>query len=109
MLRENSNANNLPVDILAITNSALGPLVPLGPQLVAFVDAIVLMDFDELPIARQQLHDAAGPGAVTRAAAVCAGFEGTNRVVDAVGVPVNKRYYDIADELKVTIPEHLRG
>ena len=109
MLRENSNANNLPVNILAVTNEALDPLVPLGRELVAFVDAIVLLDFEELPIARQNLHDAAGPGAVTRAAAVTAGFEGTNRVVDAVGVPVNKRYYDIADELRVTIPDHLRG
>ena len=109
MLRENSNANNQPVNILAITDSALDPLVPHGKELVAFVDAIVLMDFDELPIARQELFEAMGPGAVTRAAAVCAGFEGTNRVVDAVGVPVNKRYYDIADELKTTIPEHLRG
>ena len=108
MLRENSKANSQPVNILAVTKAALDPLVPLGRELVAFVDAIVLMDFDELPIARQDLHDAAGPGAVTRAAAVCAGFEGTNRVVDAVGVPVNKRYYDIADELHVTIPEHLR-
>ena len=109
MLRENSNANNTPVNILAVTDASLDPLVPLGRELVAFVDAIVLMDWDELPIARQELHDAAGPGAVTRAAAVCAGFEGTNRVVDAVGVPVNKRYYDIADELQTTIPEHLRG
>lgn len=109
MLRENINANNETVNILAITDGALDPLVPLGRELVDFVDAIVLLDFDELPIARQKLFDAGGPGAVTRAAAVCAGFEGTNRVVDAVGVPVNKRYYDIADELKVTIPPHLRG
>jgi hypothetical protein len=109
MLRENSNANSLPVNILAVTNERLDPLVALGRELVAFVDAIVLLDFEELPIARQALHDAAGSGAVTRAAAVCAGFEGTNRVVDAVGVPVNKRYYDIADELQVTIPDHLRG
>ncbi len=109
MLRENSNANNQPVNILAITDASLDSLVPLGRELTAFVDAVVLLDFDELPIARQDLYDAAGPGAVTRAAAVCAGFEGTNRVVDAVGVPVNKRYYDIADELRTTIPEHLRG
>jgi len=109
MLRENSNANNSPVNILAITNAMLDPLVPLGRELIAFVDAIVLLDFDELPIARQALFNAAGAGAVTRAAAVCAGFEGTNRVVDAVGVPVNKRYYDIADELRVTIPPHLQG
>jgi len=108
MLRESANAQGQEVNILAVTKPELDPLIPNGKELVAFVDAIVLMDFDELPIARQDLHDAMGPGAVTRAAAICAGFEGTNRVVDAVGVPVNKRYYDIAEELQTTIPEHLR-
>ena len=109
MLRESANATNQQVNILAITKDAMDPLIQHGNELVAFVDAVVLLDFDELPVARQALHDVAGPGAVTRAAAVCAGFEGTNRVVDAVGVPVNKRYYDIADELQTTIPPHLRG
>ncbi len=109
MLRESSGHQNLPVDVTAITKGAIvDPLVPHGRELMAFVDAIVLTDPDELDIARKALHDVAGPGAVTRAAAVCAGFEGTNRVVDAVGVPVNKRYYDIGDELGVTIPDHLR-
>ncbi len=109
MLRESANHQNQPVNVVAVTQTALDSLLPHGRELIAFVDAIVLLDFEELPIARQALHDAAGPGAVTRAAAVCAGFEGTNRVVDAVGVPVNKRYYDIGDELGVTVPEHLRG
>ena len=45
---------------------------------------------------------------MTRTAAVCANFEGINRVVDAFGVPVNKRYYDIGDELRISIPPHLR-
>ena len=46
--------------------------------------------------------------ATIRAAAVCANFEATNRVVDAVGVPVNKRFYDIGAELGVEVPDHLR-
>lgn len=108
MLRESSKHQNLPVDITAVTGEMIDPLVPHGRELMAFVDAVVMLDFEELSIARQALHDVAGPGAVTRAAAVCAGFEGTNRVVDAVGVPVNKRYYDIGDELGVTVPDHLR-
>jgi len=109
MLRESSKRQNKPVNVVAITKPVLDSLVPAGTELLAFVDAIVLLDFDELTIAREALHEVAGPGAVTRAAAVCAGFEGTNRVVDAVGVPVNKRYYDIGDELGVTVPDHLRG
>ncbi|MEM7272625.1 MAG: hypothetical protein AAF547_06045 [Actinomycetota bacterium] len=109
MLRESANAQGQPVDVVAITNPMLDPLTPNGRELSAFVDAVVLLDGDELPIARQALHAVAGPGAVTRASAVCASFEGTNRVVDAVGVPVNKRYYDIGEELGVAIPDHLRG
>ncbi len=108
MLRETAKAQNQPVNTLAVTQPILDPLLPLGKQLIDFVDAIALVDFDELEPARRNLHDAAGPGAVTRAAAVCADFECTNRVVDAIGVPVNKRYYDIGDELQVSVPDHLR-
>jgi hypothetical protein len=108
MLRESATAQGQEVNVLAITQPMLDPLIPFGRELSAFVDAIVMLDFDELPIARRRLFEVAGPGAVTRAAAVCAGFEGTNRVVDAIGVPVNKRYYDIGDELRVSIPGHLR-
>ena len=108
MLRESSNAQGNQVNILAVTKPTLESHVPHGKELIAFVDAIVLLDFDELPIARRQLFDAMGPAAVTRAAAVCAGFEGTNRVVDAIGVPVNKKFYDIGEELQAVVPDHLR-
>lgn len=108
MLRESAKAQNQPVNIVAVTRPMLDPLIPSGPQLIALVDAIVLLDFEELAIARENLLDVAGPGAVIRAAAVCAGFEGTNRIVDSVGVTVNKRYYSIGDELGVTVPDHLR-
>ena len=108
MLRESAKAQNQPVNIVALTKPPLDPELPLGHELIAFVDAISLVDFDELPVAREQLHNAGGPAAVARAAAVCADFECTNRVVDAIGVPVNKRFYDIGDELGVTIPDHLR-
>ncbi len=108
MLRESSKAQNQPVNVGAVTKWVVDPLLPLGNELIAFVDAISLVDFDELPLARQALHNVSGLGAVTRAAAVCADFECTNRVVDAIGVPVNKRYYDIGNELGVAIPDHLR-
>jgi len=108
MLRESAKAQNQPVNIVALTKPPLDALLPLGNELIAFVDAISLVDFDELPVARERLLAAGGPGAVTRAAAVCADFECTNRVVDAIGVPVNKKFYDIGDELGVTVPDHLR-
>jgi len=108
MLRESANAQKQPVNVVAVTDPTLDPLLPAGSEIVAFVDAVTRFDFGQLPIARQGLMDAAGPGAVIRAVAVCAGFEGTNRVVDAVGVTVNKRFFDIGDELGIAVPDHLR-
>ena len=108
MLRESARAHNVAVNVLAVTQPALDSGLPHGAELLAFVDAIALLDFYELPEARAELIAAAGTGAATRAAAVCANFEGINRVVDAIGVPVNKRFYDIGDDLGVQVPDHLR-
>ena len=72
MLRESANAQNVSVDIAAVTNPLLDPLLPSGKELGAFVDAVVLTDFDELPDARNDLLNAVGAGGVVRAAAVCA-------------------------------------
>lgn len=108
MLRESANAQGQPINVPAITRPLLGAQLPLGDELLAFTDAITLLDFGELPIARADLLAAGGRAATIRAAAVCANFEATNRVVDAVGVPVNKRFYDIGAELGVEIPDHLR-
>ena len=107
MLRESANAQSQPVNIKAVSNAAQMPELPLGSELRAFVDAIVLQDADELTVARADLEAAGGTGAVVRAAAVCANFEGINRIVDAIGVPVNKKFYDIGVELGVTVPDHL--
>lgn len=108
MLRESANAQGQPINVPAVTRPLLGAQLPLGDELLAFADAITLLDFDELPLARADLIAAGGSGAATRAAAVCASFEGINRIVDAVGVPVNKRFYDIGTELGVEVPDHLR-
>ncbi|WP_419932555.1 hypothetical protein [Candidatus Poriferisodalis sp.] len=108
MLRESADAQGQPINVPAVTRPLLGAQLPLGDELLAFADAITLGDFDELPIARADLIAAGGGGATVRAAAVCANFEATNRVVDAVGVPVNKRFYDIGAELGVEVPDHLR-
>ena len=60
MLRESATAQGQPVNTLAVTQPMLDIELPLGKQLLDFVDAISLVDFDELPIARKSLLDAAG-------------------------------------------------
>lgn len=84
------------------------PLLPNGGALLAFADAAVLRDDDEIGPARQALLDRAGPEAVVRAAAVAGNFEMMNRLLDAVGVAVGGRQAALADELGLRLPDHLR-
>jgi hypothetical protein len=45
--------------------------------------------------------------ATQRVAEVAANFQMMNRILDAVGVPVNQRLSAVVDELGLTIPDHL--
>lgn len=89
-------------------NSTVDPRLSLGRELLAFVDAAVLADADELPVARAVLLERAGPAVVTAVAGVIATFEMMNRILDAIGAPVGGFLVDIAVELDVEIPVHLR-
>ena len=73
--------------------------VPHGPQLVAFVDAVVGGDPAEANEARAALAADAGPGAVADAAAVLANFEMMTRLADGTGArQLPGRVASIADE-----------
>lgn len=78
-----------------------------GQQLMAFVDAVVLRDADELGPARATLEAAIGAGATDRAAMVAGNFSMMNRALDAVGAPVDRGLEPLAAEMGLTVPEHL--
>ena len=97
-------------DQLSLAPVATGvgdPGVTHGPQLLAFVDAVVLRDLDEYPAARVELEIAAGRDAVDRAAMVAGNFSMMSRALDAIGAPVGSGFGDLARELGVTVPAHL--
>ncbi len=109
MLRASAEQQALTVDLLA----ARDPFVAAGLEhdsiILAFVDAIVLRDDDELELAREQLVDTAGAEVVEAVAAITANFEMMNRILDATGVPVAARYATVGETLGLSIPAHLRA
>lgn len=82
-------------------------LLPAGSELLAFADAAVLRDGHEMPDARTALLRTAGEAAVIRAAAVAGNFQMMNRLLDAIGVRVRRSGMALADELGLSVPEHL--
>ncbi len=92
MLRESSATKAMPLDLGAIRDSTRDPLTPFGPELLAFTDALVMRDPDELAIAREALAMQLGDAAVVPAANVVATFEMMNRLLDGVGAPPNPKF-----------------
>jgi hypothetical protein len=91
----------------AITAGVGDAGVEAGAELIAFTDAVVLHDPFEYPRAHQDVQRAVGPTATDRAAMVAGNFSMMNRVLDAVGAPVDRRSAVTAEALGVEIPAHL--
>lgn len=104
MLRESSEAANLPVDLRAVRDSTIDPLTPLGPELLAFTDALVLQDHDELEIARTDVQLLLGEAGVEAVSGVVAAFEMMNRLLDGVGAPVNPKFMDTEVSIGLSAP-----
>lgn len=108
MLRASSDKTGRPAELHAVVDPMRDPLVPAGAELLAFTDAAVLRDREEMDTARQALLGVAGIEAVVRAAAVAGNFDMMNRLLDATGVVVPQRMAVVADELGLRLPDHLR-
>ncbi len=89
LLRASGDAIGLDVDLGAATGAVEGGGVPDGEALVAFTEAAVLADRDELAARRQDLLEAIGPAAAGHAAATVSAFSGLVRVADAIGIPID--------------------
>ncbi len=88
MLRWSARETNRDVDLRAIADPEVDPLVPGGPELAAMARAAVGTRPDAGPVTR--LAEVVGARTATDAAAVAAAFESFNRVVDGTGLPVGR-------------------
>jgi hypothetical protein len=74
------------INLLAISQPAVDPLVPGGSELLVYVDAI--LNGAGIGLARDAVAAAVSPAGAVDAAAVTGNFEMMNRIADGVGMPV---------------------
>jgi len=86
MLSWSIEETNAQVELKAITDPGVDPLLPGGRELLGFVDT-VLGDGD-IDLVRAAVISALGESAAVDAAAVIGNFEMMNRIADGVGMPV---------------------
>ena len=87
----------------------VGPSAVEGTdEILALTDAVVMRDNAEYPDARVRAEIRFGRDGADRIAMVAANFQMMNRLLDAIGAPVSARLSDLAEEMGLSIPEHLR-
>ncbi len=88
MLSWSAEQTNTPVDLRAVTDPAVDPLMPGGAVLLAFTDAV--LTGAAIPAAAAAVIDRLGGDAPAAAAGVIANFQMMNRVADGTGMPLGK-------------------
>ncbi len=104
MLRASAKATTSSVDLAAITDPMLHPILPTSRELRCLVDAVVLRDTEERDVALNALVETAGIDAAVRAAAVVGNFEMMNRLLDGTGVGPSAPMATIATDLGLSWP-----
>ena len=100
MLRGSVEAIGGRVDVRAITDPAVDPLIEGGIELVAFTDAVLIGDERDRSDAARAVSDGLGPAALCDAAGVVATFEMMNRIAEATGMPVTRSQIDATTEFR---------
>ncbi len=90
MLSWSASATRTPVDLEAVTNPLIDPVIPGGHLLLHFTDA-ALSRAPDRHAAGDEVARSLGPAALVNAASVVANFQMMNRVADATGMPVGRR------------------
>lgn len=97
MLRSSAETTHRRVDIRAIADTAIDSLIPGGRALAELGRAAATIGSPD-ETATIAVAEELGTQAATDAAAVATAFEGLNRIVDGVGLPVGKASRrDLAD------------
>jgi len=89
MLSWSSEISQVPVDVRAITDPKIDPLIPGGVALLRFADA-VLAQSDDIRGTAELVAAELGWSGLVDAAAVIANFQMMNRVADGTGMPTGR-------------------
>ncbi|MDH3293879.1 MAG: hypothetical protein OER95_06110 [Acidimicrobiia bacterium] len=95
------------IDLRAIVDPSVDSGLAAGGELLAFTDAAIDQDAGSMAEARRRLVETAGEEAALRAAAVAGNFQMMNRLLDAIGVRVRRSSMKLAEELGLSVPDHL--
>ena len=113
MLSWSSETTNTLVDVRAVTDPTVDPLIPGGVALLRYADAVVAQSTEEIRTTGETLGGDLGPAGLVDAAAVVGNFQMMNRVADGTGIPVDRgmriRNAELIELLDLDRLDHTKG
>ena len=110
MLSWSSETNQTPVDLRAVADPTIDPLIPGGVGLLRFVDAVLARSTSGIESAATTVGAELGSAGLVDAAAVIGNFQMMNRVADGTGMPVGNgsriRHAALIDQLGLDRFDH---
>lgn len=100
MLRASVEAMAGTVDVRAITDPSVDPLIEGGTVLIAFVDAVLADDDLARSRGAEAVRSTLGPEGLVDASGVIATFSMMNRIADATGMPVGRGAIERTEDLR---------
>ena len=90
MLSWSSEINRNPVDLRAVTDGTVDPLIPGGVGLLRFIDAVLARSGAGIQATSEVVRAELGEAGLIDAAAVIGNFQMMNRVADGTGMPTGR-------------------
>ena len=105
MLRVSAQKSETDIDIHGIGGDAASAEqgIEFGAQLMEFAQAVAKRDEQALPVARDALLGAAGPGVLVDAAGVAANFQRMVRIADSIGIPYDNVESELSQQIRTDL------
>lgn len=95
-LRESGREQDESYELAAVTRQVQGDGgVMHGDYLLELTEAVVKRRPDDVAALQARGLEGLGPEGLVRAIGVAAGFDGINRVADAIGIPLDDRFAEL--------------
>ena len=100
MLRASAKQNNIPLNLLAMTDRTQNLGMENGEVLLNFADACLGPDIHALNEARADLVAKMGSGALVQAAAIAGNFSMNDAAANAIGIPMESMFLGDSEDYR---------
>ena len=100
VLRASAESAKLEANLKALIDPSVPSGIPEGQVLLAFCDALLEAEVDELDASREALLEALGAAGLLGAVAIASNFSRNDRIANATGIPLEADFVKQSEDFR---------